>query len=400
MNYSCTGDNDGDPRNADAEDSFCVEGILYLDGNPVSIEISDQQIVRINPVSPEDKQPEYYIAPGLIDIQINGYMGINFADQDLSLEEIRIATKALWKEGVTSFLPTVITADRDSLRNSFTLLSRALEDEEAGASIPGFHLEGPYISPVDGFRGAHPEEYARDPEWDEFTEWQQAAGNGISLITVAPEMEEAIPFIRQCKESGLVVSLGHHNGTTEQIFEAVDAGATLSTHLGNGCANMIHRHNNPLWPQMANDGLTATLIVDGFHLNKEEVQTFYRVKGKERIILISDAVDLAGMEPGTYRRWGREVVLTPDVVKMPEENVLAGAASPIRACVGNMMRFTDCSLADAIGMASTNPAEKMGLSDRGEISEGKRADLILFSMEEGKMVIQKTIVAGRVVYSK
>jgi len=388
---SCTGEKN---------DSFFIEGLLYLNGEPVRIEILDKKIVEVTPVSRKDDLPEYYVAPGLIDIQINGYMGIDFADQDLTMDKIRTATLALWKEGVTSFLPTLITADQESLKSSFTLLSRALEDEEAGASIPGFHLEGPYISPLAGFRGAHLEKYIREPDWEKFLELQEAAGNKIKLITVAPEIGGAIPFIRKCAESGLVVSLGHHNGNAEQINAAVEAGASLSTHLGNGCANMIHRHNNPLWPQLANDALTATLIVDGYHLNQEEVQTFYRVKGKKRTILVSDALDLAGLKPGTYTRWEREVVLTPHVVKFPAEDVLAGAASPISLCVGNMKRFTDCSLADAIGMASTNPAKKLGLADRGEIAKGKRADLVLFTMEEGRMLVQLTLVAGKVVYKR
>ncbi|MFA5820351.1 MAG: amidohydrolase family protein, partial [Bacteroidales bacterium] len=179
-----------------------------------------------------------------------------------------------------------------------------------------------------------------------------------------------------------------------------DAGASLSTHLGNGCANMIDRHLNPLWSQLANDNLTASIIVDGFHLTKEEVQSFYKIKGPEKTILVSDAVDLAGLPPGEYIRREKRLVLTPDnVVKFPAENVLAGAASPISICVGNIMKFTGCSLANAIKMASTNPAKLLCLDDLGEIRAGKRADLIMFRIEDNKMVIIKTIVAGKVVYS-
>lgn len=382
------------------KDTNSVEGLLYLDGNPVNIEIIDGDISKIKQLPSDSKVPGMYIAPGLIDIQINGYMGIDFASQDLTIEGLREATKALWKEGVTTFLPTLITADQESLRNSFSILSESLDDEEIGMSIPGFHLEGPYISPVKGFRGAHLEKYIRQPDWNEFMELQKAANNGIKLITVAPEVEGAIPFIQECSKNGIVVSLGHHNGNTEQIKQATDAGASMSTHLGNGCANMINRHNNPLWPQLADDRISASIIADGFHLNQEEVQCFYKIKSSNRTILVSDALDLAGLEPGEYTRWERKVLLTPDVVKFPAENVLAGAASPLSTCVGNMMKFTQCTLLDAIQMASTNPAQLIGLDNIGEISPGKRADLILFTMEEGKMIIQKTIVAGKVVYSK
>ena len=388
--YACT----------EKKDVNSVEGLFYLDEKPVTIEIVDGKIAKIKHLSSESGLSDVYVAPGLIDIQINGYMGIDFADQDLKIEGIREATKALWKEGVTSFLPTLITADQESLKNSFSILSNALDDEVIGMSIPGFHLEGPYISPVKGFRGAHLEKYIREPDWNEFLELQNASNNGIKLITVAPEIEGAISFIQKCRQDGIVVSLGHHNGNTKEIKEAADAGASMSTHLGNGCANMINRHNNPLWPQLADDRISASIIVDGFHLNQEEVQCFFKIKGNNRIILVSDALDLAGLEPGEYIRWERTVLLTPDVVKFPAENVLAGAASPISSCVGNMMKFTQCSLSDAIRMASTNPAQLMGLTGLGEISEGKRADLILFTLEDGNMVIQKTIVAGKVVYEK
>jgi len=392
---SCT-----EKKLVDSNDNNSIDALLFLDGNPVSIEITDGKIAKIKSFSSKSNLPEIYVAPGLIDLQINGYMGIDFADQNLTIEGIREATKALWKEGVTSYLPTLITANQESLIKSFTILSAALDDEEVGVSIPGFHLEGPYISPVKGFRGAHLEKYIREPDWNEFIELQTAANNGIKIITVAPEMKGAISFIENCKAEGIVVSLGHHNGNAQQIKAAANAGASMATHLGNGCANMINRHNNPLWPQLANDRISAGIIVDGFHLNKEEVQTFYKAKGKDRIILVSDALDLAGLEPGEYISWERTVLLTEDVVKFPAENVLAGAASPLRACVGNIMEFTNCNLADAIQMASANPAKLIGLDDRGEISEGKRADLILFTIEDGEMIIQKTIIEGKVVYSK
>ncbi|BBE20212.1 N-acetylglucosamine-6-phosphate deacetylase [Aquipluma nitroreducens] len=377
-----------------------IEGLLYLNKKPVSVEIKDGNIISVQQIDKyTDESNPVYIAPGLIDLQINGYMGIDFSDQNLNTEGIRKAVKALWKQGVTSFLPTLITADQEHLRNSFSILAKALDDEEIGLSVPGFHLEGPYISPEKGFRGAHLEKYIRKPDWNEFQELQKAAHNGIKLITVAPEIEGAISFIQKCSREGIVVSLGHHNGNAQQIKLATDAGASLSTHLGNGCANLIDRHNNPLWPQLADDRLSVSLIVDGFHLNQEEVQCFYKIKGINRTILISDALDLAGLEPGEYTRWERTVVLTPDVVKFPAENVLAGAASPITAGVSNMMNFTQCSLADAIQMASTNPARLIGLKNLGEIKPGMRADLIVFKMENSKIVIQKTIVAGKVVYS-
>jgi N-acetylglucosamine-6-phosphate deacetylase len=164
----------------------------------------------------------------------------------------------------------------------------------------------------------------------------------------------------------MVVSLGHHNGSAGDVQQAVEAGARMATHLGNGCANEINRHHNPIWPQLSNDSITASIIADGFHLTREEVRSFYKAKGVNSTILVSDALDLAGLPPGEYTRGERTLVLTPDVVKLPKENVLAGAASPINKCIGVVMEYTQCSLKDAVQMATSNPAEMFSLNDIGK----------------------------------
>ena len=376
-----------------------VRGLLYSDGKPVGIEIKDGRIAGIIPLPSGEPAPETYIAPGLIDIQINGYLGVNFSGDNLTADGIRKATETLWKEGVTSYFPTVITSPHERIKSNFAVLAEAMKEPETGRSIAGFHLEGPYISPEKGFRGAHHEQYVRPPDWDEFLQYQEAAAGAIKLVTVAPGTEGFLPFIKNASGQDVVVSLGHHDGTADEIRQSADAGAVLSTHLGNGCANMINRHHNPIWPQLAEDRLSISIIVDGHHLTREEVRSFYKVKGPDKTILVSDAVDLAGLEPGEYT-WGDRVrVLTPEVVKLPAEDVLAGAALPLRACIGNMMDYTGCSLEEAIRMASTNPARLFRLEGLGEIKPGNRADLILFTLEDGEMKIHKTLVAGEVVYS-
>jgi N-acetylglucosamine-6-phosphate deacetylase len=379
---------------------YKVKGLLYSDGKPVSVMIGNGMITAISQLPPDSTLQNLYIAPGLIDIQINGYMGVDFSNQQLSPADIRKVIRSLWKVGVTSFLPTVVPNEPAKMRNSFRLLAGILKDEKIRLSIPGLHLESPYISPAQGYRGAHLEKNIRLPDWDEFQDFQNASGNNIRIITVAPEVKGAIPFIMKCRESGLIVSLGHHNGRTEDIQAATGAGASLSTHLGNGCANMIDRHLNPIWPQLANPELTATIIVDGFHLTKEEVYCFHKIKGTGKTILVSDAVDLAGLPPGNYTRREKNLVLTPDnVVKFPDQNVLAGAAAPLSAGLGNIMAFTGCSLAEAIQMASTNPSRLLHLDHLGEIRQGMRADLILFRIVDQKIEIVKTFLAGEEVFS-
>jgi len=360
-----------------------VEGIHYMNGKPVRIEIIDGKISRIKALPLKSNVPELYLAPGLIDIQVNGCLGVDFSDQELSPEMMEEATRAIWKEGVTTFLPTVITRDQERLAKSFSLLAGSMNQETIRLSIPGFHLEGPYLNPTKGYRGAHPEQYIRLADWEEFSELQASAQQGIRLVTVAPEMEGAIPFIRKCKENGVVVSLGHHNAGPEIIDQAVQAGASMSTHLGNGCANEINRHHNPLWPQLSNDGLSISIICDGAHLTREEIRTFYKVKGDERTILVSDALHFAGLPLGEYEEDGVTYLLTEEVVKFPSENVLAGAVLPVSKGIGKIMEFTGCSLEEGIRMASTNPARLLGLDHLGEIKEGLRADMILFTMEDG-----------------
>ena len=377
-----------------------IEGILYSDMGKVSIKSVNGYISTIDRIESQGKSLELFVSQGLIDVQINGYLGIDFSGPGLTVEGIRKATKALWKVGVTSYFPTIITSDIERIKENFAVLAEAQKDPEIGKSIAGFHLEGPYISPVKGFRGAHLEKYIKNPDWKEFQEIQKAANNEIKLITLAPELEGAISFIQNCVAVGLIVALGHHNGSTKDIKQAVDAGAKMATHLGNGCANEINRHHNPLWPQLSDDRITPSIIADGFHLTKEEVRSFFKVKGADKTILVSDALDLAGLPVGEYIRGERKLLLTENVVKLPKENVLAGAASPISKCVGVMMNYTHCGLKAAIQMASTNSAELFSLNKIGKIEPGKRADIIQFALVDGEMVIHKTFVAGELVYSK
>lgn len=380
-----------------------IEGLFYLDHTPVSIEIKDgkiHNIIRLK--SLPENFPKHYIAPGFIDNQVNGYAGVSFAfgGSELTVDGVVKATEALWKEGVTTYLPTLTTNDKEILKRNFGILAGAIQDQRTMGSIPGFHLEGPFISPEDGWRGAHPLQHVRKPDWEEFMEYYNASGEKILQVTLAPETEGGLDFITRCREKNIVVALGHHNASAEIIPAAIDRGAQIATHLGNGAANTINRHRNPFWPQLADDRLMISIIADGFHLLPEQIKVFTKAKGYGNTILTSDVTGFAGLPPGIFTTSeGVTIELTHEgMLRYPEQNVLYGSAAPITKGVGHVIKVTGCSLADAIKMAATNPARLYCFSDRGEIAPGKRADLILFKIEDFQIKIVKTVVAGNLVY--
>jgi len=378
-----------------------VVGQLYSDGSLVKITFKDGIITDIVPQTPGNETIDHFIAPGFIDTQLNGYANESFSVEGLNVDKVDKITTSLWKEGVTTYVPTYVTSPKTIYLDNLKVLADYIENHPNGGCTPGAFLEGPYISPIDGFRGAHNLKHVRDPDWKEFESFIKASNNHIIMIGVAPEQPGAMDFIKKTLDKNIMVSLAHHNGSMEQVKEAVGLGATVSTHLGNGCANHIHRHDNPLWPQLSEDNLTPSIIVDGHHLRREEVRTFYKVKGPENLMLVSDAVFLSGMPPGEYEWAGKKVVMTAEgKLRMPDQDVLAGASFPIHTGISNVMNYTGCSLNDAVNMATRVPARVFGFTDRGSLEKGKRADMVVLTRENGKVVVQKTIVNGKTVYTK
>jgi N-acetylglucosamine-6-phosphate deacetylase len=347
---------------------------------------------------------ELRVAPGLIDIQINGYDGVDFNDQDTSVEQIAAATQKLWRTGVTAFCPTVITGSFDHISRCVSNLVRAADESaEFARAMIGIHVEGPFISPEDGPRGAHPKQHARAPDWDEFQRWQDAARGRIRIVTLAPEWPGAIDFIERAADSGVVVAIGHTAATPAQIADAARAGARLSTHLGNGSHAKIDRHPNYIWEQLANDDLWASFIVDGQHLPPSVVKCFLRSKGVTRSILVTDAIAAAGLPAGRYRLGTVDVEVTPDRrVNLPGTPYLAGSVLEMPDAISKTVQYSAMTLHDALRMVSANPAELLGLgAEFGSIEIGRRADLILFRWNEDNSIFDlvATIINGETGYS-
>lgn len=324
-----------------------------------------------------------FIAPALFDIQVNGVGGFTLQGGHAVPEDLLRITRYLARRGVARWVPTLVTGSQEAMEHGCRVAVEALRDAEVARAVPGLHLEGPYISPMDGPRGAHPQAHVRPPSLREFNRFMKAAEDRVLYITVAPETPGAPEFIRSVVKRGVTVSLGHHHANEAQIARAVDAGARLSTHLGNGAASMIHRHQNPLWPQLAEDRLCASLIADLHHLPKPALKTFVRAKGPERTILVSDCVNLAGMAPGVYELFGASVEMKPDgKICLRGTDLLAGSGLMLLQGVINAWRATDLSLAQAVACASTVPARLFGLKTPPMATPGRKANLMVFDLDK------------------
>jgi N-acetylglucosamine-6-phosphate deacetylase len=333
----------------------------------------------------------------LFDLQINGRGGTWFGTAGITVDEVLSVLEQHFRYGVTRLCPTVITNSYEALSGALTALRQACEREPwAAHMVPGFHVEGPYISAEDGPRGAHPREHVRPPDWAEFERLQAAAGRRICLITLAPELPGAIDFIRRATNSGVTVSIGHTAAECLQIAQAVEAGARLSTHLGNGAHPLIRRHPNYIWEQLGDSRLSASVIADGHHLPPSVLRSIIRAKGVRGVILTSDASGLAGCPPGTYTEgeMRMEVLADGRIVVAGQRQLLAGSAADTGRCVVETMRGTGVSLADAVDMASRNPARLLGFEEI-RLRPGSRADLINFRFAEpNSLNVLATVAAG------
>ncbi len=375
------------------------KGFDIFSGESIELEFG-RAITRIDPVL-DPSAPEAYLAPGFIDLQVNGFAGADYNSPSTTVESIAKSVQALHSTGVAAFFPTVITGSPEGMAGALRNLARAkAELGEAAASMEGFHVEGPHISPEDGPRGAHPAQWVRPPDLDEFRRWQEAAQGNIRLVTMSPEWPEAPGYIDRLTREGVVVSIGHTKASGAQIQDAVRAGATLSTHLGNGAHAILPRHPNYIWEQLAEDRLAASFIVDGHHLPGSFLKVAVRAKGVERSVLVTDAVAPAMCTPGPYRLGEVDIELRDDGrVTMRGVERLAGSSLRMDHAIGNAMRMAGVSLAEAVTMATRNPARvgRIGGRMRG-LEPGARADLVRFSFEDGRVRVLETFVNGERVF--
>jgi N-acetylglucosamine-6-phosphate deacetylase len=301
--------------------------------------------------------------PGLFDLQVNGFGGIDFNAPGLTADRVETALAGMRATGVTRCLPTLVTSSFDQFAASARVLARMSSE-----AIAGLHMEGPYISPEDGARGAHPREHVTRASVDDFTRRQDAAGGRILLVTLAPEVPGALPLIEHLAASDVRVAIGHSAATPTQIADAIAAGATLATHLGNGCAQMLPRHPNVIWELLAADGVTASFIADGHHLPPATVKAMIRAKGPQQTVLVTDAIAAAGCAPGRYTIGGVGCELAADGrVSLPGTPYLAGSSLTMDRAIANTVRFTGLPIDVVLPMATTNPARAIGTTTAGVV---------------------------------
>ncbi|MHB0896555.1 MAG: N-acetylglucosamine-6-phosphate deacetylase [Spirochaetales bacterium] len=383
------------------------EGIHFRTGKPVRVEVKGGHIGAVEKAAAEEAAASDlpYLCPGFIDLQINGYAGIDYSSPGLSVAEIEKMARAIGASGTVRHLATIITGARKNITASCAAIAKARRESVlARTAIAGIHVEGPFIASEDGPRGAHDRNYVRKPDYDEFKEWQEAADGAIRIVTLAPETEGALDFIERITADGIIASIGHTGASPQTIRDAVAAGARLSTHLGNGSHGVLPRLKNYLWEQLGEDRLNASIIADGFHLPDSVLRVFARAKGMERLILVSDAAFLAGSPPG-LRRWGDiSVEINPDGhLSLAGTEFLAGAGHLLDRCVARFAAATGATLAETVALCTINPARLIGLPREAvDFVPGSLACLTRFRGPRGSenLEIETCVIAGEVVYDR
>ncbi|MRN54784.1 N-acetylglucosamine-6-phosphate deacetylase [Paenibacillus monticola] len=373
-----------------------VNGRHIQTGQPIQISLNNSLIAGIESLSDTEDLP--WIGPGLVDLQVNGYAGFDFNTLSLSSDDICNVALKIAALGVTSFYPTIITNSDHTLEKLLGAIAQACAEHPwLQRILRGIHLEGPFISPEDGVRGAHDIQYVKAPDWEQFQRWQQAAQGMIRVVTLSPEWNSAPAFIAECIRHHIVVSIGHTSATPEQINSAVVAGARMCTHLGNGAHLLLPRHPNYIWEQLAQDELYPCVIADGFHLPDQVLKVFHKVK-PDKLMIASDAVSLSGLAPGTYKSFiGGNVVLTTEGRLHMADNpdLLAGSAQMLPYGVEHLVRNNLCGLAEAWAMASTRPASFMKLPEAHGLQVGAPGDLVVFDWHQEQLVIHQVYKDGQ-----
>lgn len=373
---------------ADAAKESYVGDILLEGGkiSRVAEKIEAQADVHI-----EARGKNWTAFPGFIDVHIHGAAGHDA--MDATPEALKGLAGVLPKEGTTSFLATTMTQSDEAISAALKNI-RDFQMEDGQAEMLGVHLEGPFIS--DKRAGAQPIEHIAEPSYPLFQKWQKLSGNQIRLVTLAPETTNGLAFIKNLAEDGVIASIGHSDGTLEEVQAAVRAGASHVTHLYNQMSPFHHRNPGVVGASLTEKGLTVEVIADFIHSHPTSVELAFRQKGAERLILITDAMRAKGLAPGVYDLGGQDVQVTRKDARLAD-GTLAGSILTMDAAIRNVQSITGCSLNELVSMTSANAAKELGLSNKGSLQEGTDADVAIL---DDSFTVQLTICRGTIAYTK
>jgi N-acetylglucosamine-6-phosphate deacetylase len=311
--------------------------------------------------------------PGFVDLQVNGFGGVDFSSPELTEEQVIDVCGALARKGTAAFLPTLLSGPLELYERNLPLLASIMERHEAGHHMPGLHLEGPFISPEEGARGVHEPRFIRLPDIGFFDELYELARGRIRILTIAAELPGADRLARHASERGVVVSLGHQLAGADDLERLRDAGAVLLTHVGNGIPLSIHRHHNPLWAALAADELAVMLITDGHHLPEALTRVILRCREPEDLIVVSDSSPIAGLAPGRHR-WGtvQAVLEENGYLHVEDGPYLAGSSATMLDCMNHLASFGLLSAEELLKTGYFNP---LRILDEGAPLYGERFTL-------------------------
>ncbi len=305
---------------------------------------------------------------GMVDLQVNGFAGIDFNSPGLSPDMIDHALTSMLSCGTTRCLPTLITGPVERMAAQLAELDKAVATSKLGPlMVPGYHLEGPFLSPLEGYHGAHSPDYMVTASPDRADKLlASSAFRPVALWTVAPEIDGVLDMIKAYTPRGVAFSIGHSAADSKQVASAANAGAKMSTHLGNALPEMLPKRDNTLLAQLACDKLSASFIADGIHLPKQFLQTCLRAKGLSRSVLVTDAVAAAGphVGPGPYTAGEIELIRDTDgLVHKPGEAKCSGSSASMEELAANVSSWFGLTLGDVAAVARTKPIEVLGAQD-------------------------------------
>lgn len=354
---------------------------VFIDGDKI-VEISNRQPTEEQIIDAK----EAYVAPGFIDVHTHGRGGSD--TMYATFDDLNTISKATLKTGITSFLPTTMTMPVDAIANAIENVAKN-KDKVEGAQILGVHLEGPFFNKK--YKGAQPEECMILPTVDNYLSFVKEYQNIVRKISIAPELDNSIEFIRYLNGKNTVVSLGHTNATYEEAQAAIDAGATSGTHTYNAMTPLTHRAPGVVGAVMINDSVYAELILDGVHVNYAAAKALLKTKGKDKLVLITDSLEAAGLENGKYLLGNQDVYVKDGEARLID-GTLAGSIVSMNVAVRNAYQHLGIELYEAVNLASYNPAKSLNEDLLGEIKEGNYADIIFF---DDDINILDTMIKGQ-----